>query len=93
MKNSNDRKYSQFSSLKEIRAEKEYLCKKINRQEKKLAKDWSRIEDSWKIVHKIMSMAGNLISSASVLGGMEIGYKLLSHFFSKKKKQKKFTSV
>ncbi len=88
MKKQNDLRYSQISTLAEIRAEKERLRWKIKKQEKKLGRDWERIEEGWRIVNKIAGWASSLISSASMLGSVEIGYKLLSHFFSKKKKQK-----
>ena len=92
MKN-NDRQYSRISTLAEIRYEKEQLRKKIGKQEKKLADDWERIEHGWRFFGKIFDTATNLLSSVSMLGGIEIGYKLLSHFFSKKKKKKQTAEI
>ncbi len=85
----NDRKYSRITTLAEIRDEKERLRKKLHKQEKKVADDWERIEHGWRFVGRIFGTATNLVSSASMLGGIEIGYKLLSYFFSKRKKKEK----
>ncbi len=85
MRKLSDYKYSQISTVSEIQAEKERLRRKIRKSEKKLANDWNRIEDSWQIVSKIAGLGSRLFSSASLLGGVELGYKLISHFFSKKK--------
>ena len=84
MRNQNNYKYSHFSSLKDIQAEKERLRRKIRKQEKILDSDWKRIENSWKVVGKITGVVGNLFTSASLLGSMELGYKIFSFLFSKK---------
>ncbi len=84
----NNHRYSKFSTIDEILTEKKRLRKRIKRQEKNLSDDWRRIEDGWRIVNKIVGMAGSLFSSASMLGSFDLGYKLLSHFFSRKKKRK-----
>ena len=88
MRKQNDRRYSRISNIREIRMEKEHLRGKIRLQEKELARDWRRIEDGWQIFGKIAGIWNSLFSSVSMLGSFEIGYKLLSFFFSKKKKQK-----
>ena len=88
MKKSNNYRYKQFSSLGEISAEKDRLRKKARRQEEELSADWSRIEKDWHIVAKITDMAGNLFSSVSTYGSINLGYRLLSNLFSKKKKRK-----
>ncbi len=89
MRKLSDHRYSQLSSLDEILAEKERLRRKIKKQEKKVSSDWERIEDGWRIVGKITGVLGNLFSSASLLGSAELGYKIFSHFFSKKSKKGK----
>ena len=76
--------YSQISTLSEIRTEKARLHRKIKKQEKRLLSDWERIEDSWRIFNKIAKIGKWLFSSSSLLGSIDLGYKIISHFFSKK---------
>ena len=73
-----------FSTLAEIRAEKARLRRKAKKQEKKLLRDWERIEYSWRIFGRIASIGRRMFSSASVIWGIEMGYKIVSMFFSKK---------
>jgi len=79
-------KYNQISTLSEIRSEKARLHRKIKKQEKRLARDWERIEDSWRFFSKIAKIGNRLFSSATLFGGLKMGYKIISHFFSKKKR-------
>ena len=60
-----DNRYSQLSTLKGIRAEKEMLHRKIKKLEKKLEKDWDQIEKSWRIVNKIAGLGSRLLTSFS----------------------------
>ena len=80
--------YNRFSSLRDIQFEKDRLRRKIKKQEKTLTYDWERIEENWRIVNKIVGTINNFFSSATIIGGVELGYKLISHLFQKKRKQK-----
>ena len=82
----NDYRYRQISTLTGIHAEKERLRRKIKKQERKLAADWEQIEKSWRIVGIIAGLGSRLFSSFSLLGGAELGYKIISYFFPEKKK-------
>ncbi len=77
--------YNKYSSFSDISAEKDRLRRKIRKQEQVLTKDWERIEDGWKLFNKIGGIVGNLASSATIVGGADIGYRILSHFLKKKK--------
>ena len=77
--------YNQISTLSDIYIEKARLYRKIQKQEKRLARDWERIEDSWQIFGKIARIGNRLLSSASLLASIDLGYKIASHFFLKKK--------
>jgi hypothetical protein len=70
--------------LEDICAEKERLNRKIKRQERTLERDWKKIEDAWQIVDKITQTGERLFSSASILGGAELGYRIISHFLKRK---------
>ena len=89
IRKSDDYRYSQISTLNGIKAEKERLRRKLNKQENRLSKDWEQIEKSWRIVSKIGRMGSRIFSSFSLLGGAELGYKLVSYFFPGKKKSVK----
>jgi len=71
-------------SLSGIRTEKARLHRKIKKQEKRLVHDWERIEDSWRIFSKIAEIGNRLFSSSSLLGSLDLGYKIISRFFPKK---------
>jgi hypothetical protein len=80
-----DYRYSRIGTLSDIQVEKERLRRKIAKQEKRMERDWKRIEDSWRFVGKIASIGNKLFSSASLLGGIKLGMKLVSHLFSRKR--------
>jgi len=82
-----DYRYSQISTLTGIHAEKERLRRKIKKQEKRLTADWEQIEKSWHIVSKIAGLGNRLLTSFSLMGGAELGYKMISYFFPGKKKK------
>ena len=73
-----------FSTLSEIHAEKARLRRKLKKQEKKLLRDWERIEDSWRIFGKIASIGNRMFSSATLAWGIRMGYRLVSLVFPKK---------
>ena len=81
----NDYRYSRFSTLNEVLAEKARLHRKIKKQEKILAHDWERIEESWQILVKITQTGSRLFSSSILMQGIELGYNFILNFFSKKK--------
>jgi len=80
-----DYKYSRISKLSELRAEKARLHRKIKKQEKRLVRNWKRIEYSWRFFGKIAKIGKRLFSSTLLLENIEMGYKFISRFFSKKK--------
>ena len=84
-KQQNEYRYRRISTMNDIHAEKERLHRKIKKQGKKLKNDWERIEKSWSIVGKIAGLGNRLFSSLSLLGGAELGYKIISYFFPDKK--------
>ena len=86
-KKQSEYRYSQISSLTGIHAEKERLRRKIRKQEKKLETDWEQIAKKWRIVSRITGMGSKLFSSFSLLGGAELGYKIISYFFPEKKQK------
>jgi len=73
-------------SLNGIRAEKARLHRKLQKQEKRLERDWERIEDSWRFFNNITKIGNRLLSSVSLISGLDLGYKILSHYFPKKNK-------
>ena len=87
IKKPSDYRYSQISTLTGIHAEKERLHRKLKKQEKKLAADWEQIEKSWRIVNKIAGLGSRLLTSFSLMGGVELGYKIISYFFPEKKEK------
>ena len=86
-KKQNEYKYHKICTMSDIRAEKERLRRKIKKQEKKLKNDWEHIEKSWNVVGKIVGLGSRLLSSLSLLGGAELGYKIISYFFPEKKQK------
>ena len=77
----NDYRYSQFSTIGEVLAEKARLKRKIKKQEKRLERDWERIEDGWRIFGKI----SQYLSSSLLMKSLEIGFNFVSKFFQDKR--------
>lgn len=78
-------KYSQLSSLQEIREEKKRLKKLIKKQEQTIENDWDEIYRFWSFVPKLGRTIKNAIQAYPL--GMTLFNLLLNLISPKKKKE------
>ena len=76
-------RFSKISTKSELLAEKARLKRRLEKQERRVARSWGKIEDDWQFVYKLIFMCKNLFSS-SFWGNIELGFKSVTSFFSKK---------